>query len=150
MPDNADDCAREVLDTIPLIMCAIRTEMRKRRKFDLSVPQFRALAFLHHFPNASLSDVAEHVGLMLPSMSKLMDGLVARGLVTRRESSGDRRRVDLALTPAGKSVLEMAYKECQAHLAVVLGQLGAGERAAVIRAMQTLRTIFTATETPKL
>jgi len=36
--------------------------------------------------------VAEHVGLRLPSMSALIDGLVERGLVARRQSAVDRRR----------------------------------------------------------
>jgi len=149
MPNRAEECSREMLDTIPLIMCAIRAEMRRRRKPDLTVPQFRALAYLHHFPNASLSDVAENVGLMLPSMSKLMDGLVLRGFVSRREAAGDRRRIDLALTSAGHTVLELAYNAAQKHLAELLRQLDASQRAAIVRTMRVLRPIFTAAETSK-
>ena len=41
---SPDDCAREVLEVVPLIMRAIRTDMRSHRTPDLSVPQFRRSA----------------------------------------------------------------------------------------------------------
>src|SRR4051812_20164272 len=98
----AGDCAREVLDVIPLIMRAIRTEVRSRRTRHMSVPQFRTLAFLSHCPHSSLSPLAEHLGLTRPSASKLIDGLVADELVTRETSPADRRQIRLNLTARGK------------------------------------------------
>ena len=56
---------------------------------------------LNRNQGASLSEVAEHVGLTLPSVSKMVDGLVTRGLLTRATDPGDRRRLTLSLTPAG-------------------------------------------------
>ena len=141
---TAEECGREVLETIPLVMRAIREEMRKRRKADLSVPQFRALAYLRHYPNGSLSDVAEHVGTTLPSMSKLMAGLVAKGYVLRRESPEDRRCVVLTLTQGGRNVLAAARKEAQERLAEMLAGLSEKEGATITQAMRTLRSLFTA------
>jgi hypothetical protein len=57
-----DLCAREVMETVPLVMRFIRTEMRSRRAPSLSVPQFRVLTFLSRRPGAPLSSVAEHLG----------------------------------------------------------------------------------------
>jgi DNA-binding MarR family transcriptional regulator len=143
MQVSADECAREVLEVVPLVMRAIRAEMRSQRTPDLSVPQFRTLAFLSRHEGASLSDVAEHVGLTLPSMSKMIDGLVARNLVVRRISSVDRRCVTLALTGQGKSVLESARRGTEAHLTERVTALSAAERATVVQAMQALRRVFT-------
>lgn len=131
-----------MLEVVPLVMRVIRAEMRSRRAADLSVPQFRALAFLSRCEGASLSDVAEHIGLTLPSISKMVDGLVTRGLVARRPSAGDRRRVALALTPQGEAVLEAARRGTQARLAEMLTALTAEERAVIARAMHTLRQVF--------
>jgi DNA-binding MarR family transcriptional regulator len=138
-----DPCAREVLEVIPLIMRAIRAEMRRHRALDLSVPRFRTLAYLNYYPGASLSEAAEFIGLTLPSMSKLIDGLVARQLVHRDISSEDRRRVTLALTPAGLATFQAAREATQAYLARCLAELPAGERAVVEQAMQILRPLFT-------
>lgn len=141
MPVSSEECAHQVLDVVPLVMRAIRVEMR-RHALDLSVPQFRVLTYLNRAEGASLSDVAEHIGLTLPSMSKMIDGLVVRGLVTRQTSTTDRRCVTLALTARGKSAFEAARRATQARLAQMLAALPAGERASVVQAMQALHPIF--------
>lgn len=147
-PDDRSDaeaCATLVLDVVPLVMRAIRCEMRRHRA-GLSVPQFRALTFLQTAAGASLSDVAEHVGLTLPSMSKLIDGLVARNLVARQTSPADRRCVTLSLTPTGVATLEAARQATRARLAELLQVLAADDRAAVVQALHALRPIFAAQE----
>lgn len=49
-----------------------------------------------------LTDLHRRVLLSQPALSRLVDRLVERGLVERREDAGDRRVVRLALTPAGR------------------------------------------------
>lgn len=137
-----EECAREVLDVVPLVMRAIRAEMRSHRTPDLSVPQFRALLYLQRNPGAGLSAVADHLGLTPPSTSKLVDGLVARGLVERRPSPTDRRRVLLMVTPPGAGILQAASEATQARLAEALARLDGGKCATVLEAMQTLRALF--------
>lgn len=135
-------CATRVMDTVPLIMRVIRAEMRSHRAPDLSVPQFRALLYVSRRPGASLSDVAEHLGLSLPSVSKLVDRLVTRGLVTRQSAADDRRRVTLALTEAGQATLQEAVQFTRARLLEDLATLPAEECAVVVQAMTILRRIF--------
>jgi DNA-binding MarR family transcriptional regulator len=146
MPTPAEDCARNILDTIPLVMREIRAQMRSHRGLDLSVPQFRALAFIRREPEASLSRVAQHVGTALPSMSKLVDGLVERSLVERRPSVVVRRRVALSLTPGGTSLLEAARRETQTYLEGILSRLSQEEWATVKKAMAILSRLFTKEE----
>ena len=135
-------CAREILELIPHIMLTIRTEMRRGRRRDLSVPQFRALAYLIHFPNASLSQLAENLGLTPPSASKIVDNLVAREMIARRAATDDRRRIRLSVTAAGRERFDTARQATQARLAEMLGVLSDAERASVINAMRCLRPIF--------
>ncbi len=123
-------------------MRVVRTEMRARRTPDLTVPQFRALAFVRRHRGASLSEAADHIGLTPPSMSKLMDGLVARGLVTREGHARDRRRVTLALTRRGRGTLRAASAATRAQLAARLAALPSAERATVAAAMRALRAVF--------
>jgi DNA-binding MarR family transcriptional regulator len=139
---SLDKCARQVLETVPLVMRTVRAEMRRRRAADLSVPQFRTLNYLNHQAGASLSEVAEHIGLKLPSISVLVDGLVERQLVSRTPHATDRRRVTLTLTARGRSVLAAAHAATQAALAEKLTALSVQDRATVTQAMQALRPIF--------
>ena len=136
------ETASELLDVVPRIMRALRVEMRRHRAADLSVPEFRALGFLDHYAGASLSDVAAHIGLTLPSMSKLIDGLVGRKLVTREFDPTDRRCVTLTVTARGRAILEAARAPTQAYLAALLAALSPAERLTVAQAMRVLRPLF--------
>ena len=135
-------CARQVLDAVPLVMRAIRAEMRSHRTPDISVPQFRALAFLRRNEGSSLSDLAEHVGLTLPSVSKMVDGLVERDLVRRETQHSDRRRLKLSLTERGRRMLETARTATQSCLAQKLATLSPSERAKVARTMELFQRLF--------
>ncbi len=152
-PASPKVCAGEVLDSVPFIMQSIRVQMRRSRGPGISVPQFRVLTFLNRMEGASLSAVADRVGLSLPAMSRLIDGLVARDLIRREESETDRRFVVLRLTSEGRELVHAARAGAQAHLAETLGALTPSQRAQVTHAMQLLRPLFlpreTATQSPE-
>jgi DNA-binding MarR family transcriptional regulator len=135
-------CAREILDVVPLVMRSLRADMRHYRAPGMSVPQLRTLVYLSGNEGASLSEVAEHIGLRLPSMSALIDGLVTRSLVVRQTSHSDRRRVTLSLTRAGRTALDEARRSTLGHLEERLAALPDAELATVVQAMCTLRSIM--------
>jgi MarR family transcriptional regulator for hemolysin len=141
LESSVDECGREMLDVIPLVMRGIRRELRLHRK-DLSVPQFRTLFFLGRNQGPSLSDVAEHIGLTLPSMSSLVDELVERGLVKRETRSDDRRRMTLTLTARGEATLKSARESTLGYLGRLLRSLPTSDRSTVTRAMQVLKPVF--------
>jgi DNA-binding MarR family transcriptional regulator len=135
-------CAREVLEVVPMVMRVIRGELRKYGAREMSVPQYRTLGFVYRNDGASLSELADHVGLTLSTMSTLVDGLVARGLVNRREDPEDRRRMTLTLTELGRNRHEVAREATLISLGEMLSQLSPSDRATVTRAMQVLRERF--------
>ncbi len=139
---TSEECARELLDVVPAVMQTIRAELRARRSVDISVPQVRALSFIDLNTAVSLSELAEHIGLTLPSMSKMIDGLVERGLVSRTEDPQDRRRVILCLTEAGRVTVETAQAATRAALSERMAGLEPDQRNAVVRAMDALRPLF--------
>lgn len=143
MTTSPDACAQEILDVIPAVMRTIRAELRRHRAADLSIPQFRTLAFIDRNANASLSDVTEHIGLTLPSMSKIVDGLVTRKLITRQTHPTDRRRMTLALTARGRTTLQSSRAATRACLAEDLAALTDRQRETVVQAMEILRPVFT-------
>ncbi|HET7143420.1 MAG TPA: MarR family transcriptional regulator [Anaerolineales bacterium] len=137
-----DTCAHELMDTAPQIIQTIRSEMRRGRGSDISIPQFRTLAFIERNPDSSLSRLAEHLGLTLPSVSKLVDGLVNQKLIIRQASKADRRRLTLVLTKAGDSIVNTARAGAQVNLTDKLGGLSNAELETIHQAMQLLRPIF--------
>ena len=142
MPKFLEVCARELMDIVPQIIQAIRVEMRLGRGANISIPQFRTLRFIQRHLDSSLSDIADHLGLTLPSVSKLVDGLVKQKLVNRQESTTDRRRLTLGLTSSGESLVNIARANAQASLAKTLSRLSDNEVETVIRAMDLLHPLF--------
>jgi len=71
---------------------------------DLSLPQYRVLGLLDESTAVS-SDLANRLDVRPPTVTAVVDGLVARGLVERRAVEGDRRCVSHALTGDGRRVL---------------------------------------------
>jgi DNA-binding MarR family transcriptional regulator len=106
------------------------------------VPQFRVLSFLNRQPGASLSAVADHIGLTRPAMSILVDGLVNRKLVDRETDPGDRRRLTLSLTRQGQSLYTAARQRTQARLAARLEALSPARRQALAATLEQLRELF--------
>ncbi len=146
MRDLAKEAAEEVLEVVPQLMATIRAEMHRNRCCDISVPQFRTLGYLNRFPGASLSDAADYIGLTLPAMSRLVDGLVMRKLVTRKTLAGDRRRMTLEVTARGRATLESALDPTREYLAERFAALDETERAAIVRAMRAIRPLVSGTE----
>jgi DNA-binding MarR family transcriptional regulator len=144
MPKLLDACARELMDTTPQIVQSIRVEMRRGRAADLSIPQFRTLRFIQRNPDTSLSGLADFLGLTLPSVSKLVDGLVKQELVFRQESLVDRRYITLVLTPAGERIVDSARAEAQLNLTKRLSTLCDNELETIQKALELLHGLFMA------
>ncbi|HTX91457.1 MAG TPA: MarR family transcriptional regulator [Anaerolineales bacterium] len=148
MTVSTDLVAREILDVVPLAMRTIRAEMRSSRSSDLTVPLFRTLHFLERHPGASLQDLAGHLGLTSPTACKIVDGLVDHALVARQPSRADRRKITLALTPAGSDVLEKSRASTQARLVELLTPLSSLQLETVFRAMELLQPLFLTAGSP--
>lgn len=89
---------------------------------DLSLPQYRILMFLDEGAVVA-SKLADHLAVSRPSVTAVVDGLVARGLVERRHDEKDRRRVGHSLTPEGARVLTAADDAIDARLREIAGFL---------------------------
>ena len=128
------------------LLCLIRAELRERRPAGLSIGQFRLLHMLHKDPERSLSDFADDLGVSVPAASKMVDGLVDKGLVERASDSADRRRLSLALSPQGVATMKEAKKGLESRMAAALSSLTAAESAALAKALETLRVALDRTE----
>ena len=149
IPISEQECAAAVFDCVPVVMRTIRGQMRSHRPGGLTVPQFRTLIFVARHEGASLSQVCEHTGVSPASMSRLVEGLVVRGLVRRQMCKEDRRRIKLGVTQKGHSALQRARSQTQAGISQILSRLDPAERNTVESAMRSLLRVFAGVdETP--
>jgi DNA-binding MarR family transcriptional regulator len=148
MTADLEESARKLFEVVPIIMQDIRSEMRSRRSLGLTVPQVSALAFVSRNEGSSLWEVANYIGLSSPSTSRLVDGLIARGLMARKEHPADRRCVRLTVTGHGLAILEASTQEILPYLADKLSGVDADNREAIDKAVEALRTIFATSSMP--
>ncbi|MGH2871957.1 MAG: MarR family winged helix-turn-helix transcriptional regulator [Solirubrobacteraceae bacterium] len=94
---------------------------------DLTLPQYRTLIMLAD-GNEAASALADKLAVSRPSVTAVVDGLVARGLVQRDQDVGDRRRVALAITPRGRALLAVADEHAERRLGEI-AEHGAGDQA---------------------
>jgi DNA-binding MarR family transcriptional regulator len=137
-----------LMEVIPRVMHRIRTEMRSHRAPGLTVPQLRTLIYLYRNEGVSLSEVAEHIGLKLPSMSKTVDALVARKLVVRKIVADDRRYISLRLSAHGLAELRRTRRMTEARLAEALELLLPEQQARVVEALKMLGRVFASEGVP--
>jgi len=135
------ECAREILEATPPVMWFVRRQMRGYRGA-LSMAQFRSLIRVNRPPNPSLSQVAEHLGASLPTTSRIVQGLVDKGLLMRHACRWDRRQVTLELTPRGREILQAARQSTLECMEKELIRISAQERSVVIRAMKVFKSLF--------
>ena len=74
-------------------------------------------------PGLGVRELAELEGVSAPALSAYIDRLQAAGLVGRRRSTTDRRRVELEVTDAGERILRSARSRRTAWLAARLRRL---------------------------
>ena len=96
---------------------------------DLSLPQYRILGMLAE--GASMpSALAERLAVRRPTVTAVVDGLVARGLVERSPADDDRRSVTHTLTAKGKRLLAKADAAADGRLVAIAESLDDAESTA--------------------
>lgn len=77
-----------------------------------------------------------------PRVSRIVDGFVESGYVTREPDPDDRRRLRLRLTPAGVEYLVRGRAELAQAMEDLLGGLSDEERAGLERALPGIRRML--------
>jgi DNA-binding MarR family transcriptional regulator len=80
------------------------------KPFDITEPQYNVLRILRGQNGAAMNlyEIQNRMIQKMSNVSRLIDKLVAKKLVTRKESKENRRRVDITITQKGLELLEEA------------------------------------------
>ncbi len=129
---RGSDAAADVTRTL-----AITSRLLEKALADMTLPQFRILLLVARMPERA-NRLASQASISRPSLTGVLDGLVARDWVRRLEVDGDRRGVSLEVTPAGRKALGVAQRAVAARVDELLGQLEPDRRAAAVAGLDAL------------
>ena len=99
-----DDFAAAVDDALrPILLLASRASAKATQR--VSTSQLQALLVLHERGPMNLTTLADELGAIPSSATRLCDRLVAADLITRETGANDRREVLLQLTSSGRRIV---------------------------------------------
>ena len=104
----------------------------------LGLSDFGVLEVLLNKGPLPVNTVGQFVDLTPGSISIAVDRLFAKGLVTRVESTEDRRVRIIALTPRGKDLIVPAFRKHSGQMKRVLSELSAEELRSLELALKRL------------
>ena len=97
------------------------------RPAGLTALQYTALTVLERHPDLSSAQLARNSFVTAQSMADMITALEGRGLIERHRDRVDRRRLVVALTTAGRGLLDIYREQVAALEARMLGGLGVEE-----------------------
>lgn len=122
-----------------LVSNAVSQEFaRKVAGEDVTVAEWAVMRALYDQPPTPPSVLADRMGLTKGAISKLVDRLVAKGLIGREDNLQDRRAHLLSLTPEGKARIPVLAALADRNDAEFFGVLMPDEQKTLVRILRLL------------
>ncbi len=141
-----EDAATTLLSVLPRMMRVVKQSARHSDDIgalrDLGDSQVVVLFTLMHMGRQLTSELARRFHVANPTMTRIVDELVKKGLVERQPDVEDRRRIFLELTEHGREVASVAHEHGRKALVEYLRPLSDTELADVSRAFGHLRRLL--------
>jgi DNA-binding MarR family transcriptional regulator len=142
-PTEVEQVIDKFWESIPPAWRETRNTIRRVavEQFSMTVGQFQALRRIRKGID-TVSALAEANRTSRSAVSKAVDVLVNKGLVSRLVDEKDRRHVHLTLTPEGQRLLEAVYAQAESWLRDKFQSLSLDELALLRDALPILQKIF--------
>ncbi len=128
---TAEDPTQDLAELISRVARRLRRgSLAHLGPLGLTMAQARALRSLSHGP-LHMTEIAAHLEVVPRTVTPMVDGLEAAGLVRRRADPVDRRSVLVETTPGGRRLLSRLAEARRATAAQAFSSLSDAERRAL-------------------
>lgn len=115
----------DLQNSIPYLIARAGVRMgqsftREMRKFNMTLTEWRVCSTLSHKPHQRLSEVALNTSTEPSTLSRVVDGMMQRGLLIRERSGDDARALALSLTAEGMDITQRLIPIAQLYERVSL------------------------------
>ncbi|GGT13702.1 MarR family winged helix-turn-helix transcriptional regulator [Streptomyces purpureus] len=132
--DDIEAVTRAVL-TASRLLVAVSARSLATVEDSITLPQFRMLVVLSTHGPSKLVVLAEHLGVQPSTAMRMVDRLIATGLMSRRTNPDNRRETELSLTEEGSRVVQDVTSRRRAEITAVLRRLEPAQRHALVEAL---------------
>ena len=131
MKAETKEQARVILRTVQLLQRWItRVYQSKRESTDccglaeLTLPQLNTLNAVRKQEGATLKELAETMNVSAPSASSMVDRLVEMGMLSREQSSADRRALRVGMSEKGRECIDSHEETMLSVIGALMERLG--------------------------
>ena len=138
------DAAQQVARSFKRAMAAVRRLRGRetRRPGELTDAQYGLLFCLRDESRMSVRDLAYAADLSPASVTEMLEGLAAAGLVHRQRSDRDRRVVFTSLTESGRGLVEERRARFEPRFRAALSEFGDQDLLVAASVLERLRGLF--------
>ena len=111
---------------------------------DLPASHFPVLAALDRLGALNVGELTEAVGMSQPGVTRLLDKLVAEGLVSSAQLADDRRVRTIALTKSGRQLIERSKRTAWPMIEAAVADACAGPAQPLLTVLAALETALAA------
>ncbi|MBI4280426.1 MAG: MarR family transcriptional regulator [Armatimonadetes bacterium] len=105
-------------------------------RLEVTFAQVYVLRYLHQYGARTIGQIAEGLGITSPAATKLVDRLVIKRLVARREGRHDRRVTEVRLTARGKRLVERFRARRQERLSRIVSRMSGEQQARFVQGLE--------------
>jgi DNA-binding MarR family transcriptional regulator len=102
---------------------------------DVTLPQYRTLVILSTQGPQRIVDLATHLGVTASTASRMIDRLVRKRLVRRRQAKDDRRSLRVDLTQTGRDVVDETSRRRRVEIERIMKDMPARSRRPLTEAV---------------
>lgn len=128
----AKDALRKFERSLPMSLMKAREVVMKSfmpslKEQDLTAPQWRVIRVLQEHEKLDISELSRHCYLMMPSLSRIIQNLDSRGIVTRQLVESDQRRSAVSLTERGRELFSLVAPKSAERYEAITEKFGYGK-----------------------
>jgi DNA-binding MarR family transcriptional regulator len=131
---HVDDLVTAVL-TASRVLVAVAATSLAGTEGTVTLAQFRMLVMLDSNGETNLNGLAESLGVNASTALRMVERLVAAGLVTRHDNMRNRREVVIALSQPGAELVWRVTDRRRAEIARIVRQMPTDQRGALVTAL---------------
>jgi DNA-binding MarR family transcriptional regulator len=108
------------------------------RPLGATLQMWRVLAALREWDGRRMGDLSQTTSIEVSTLTRLVDNMEEKGLVTRRRDIADARAVTLHVTPAGRRLTQRIVPIAERYEMVALAGFNAAEAESLKAALRRL------------
>lgn len=130
--EDSVDAITDALVTASRLLVAISARSIAEVDESITIPQFRALVILSSRGAVNLTALAGLLDVRPSTIGRMVERLVASGLIDRRQHPNSRRELMVALTPRGREVVDTVTARRRAEIARVVQAMPEPQRRGLV------------------